>query len=332
MTSLPNLNEGSKVNSDLLQELLQLTEEEKLMLQQKKEVKKELYTSQDHFIVESEKFLNNNSMIMVRKHTRFVDFPKHKHNYIELNYVYHGTLKQTVGNERFTLKKGDLLFLNQHIEHELEACGEEDIIINFIIKPEFFSFIFSYLTSENLLSNFLINSLFNHTQNGQYLYFAVSEIESIQELVGKIIVEIMQPSFMSESTIKLYMGLLMVELIKHSDKMKYKEDADKHHTIIESLKYVEEHYQDASLYQLAEKLNQPHYALSKQIKKATNLTFKELLQEKRLSVAKDLLENTSLSITSIIEQVGYENISYFYRVFKSKYGYTPKQFRELTIK
>lgn len=320
------------MNSDLLQELLKLNDEERLMLQQKNEVKKELYTSQDYFIVESEKFLSNNTMIMVRKHTRFVDFPKHKHNYIEVNYVYNGELNQTVGNERFTLKRGDLLFLNQHIEHELEACGEEDIIINFIIRPEFFSFIFSYLTTENLITNFLINSLFNHTQNGQSLYFAVSMVESIQELIGKIIVEIMYPSIMSESTIKLYMGLLMVELIKHSDKVKHNEDSQKHHMIVESLKYIDEHYQHASLSSLAEKLNQPHYALSKQIKKATNFTFKELLQEKRLSVAKELLENTHLTITSVIEQVGYENISYFYRVFKSKYGYTPKQFREQLIK
>jgi AraC-like DNA-binding protein len=271
-------------------------------------------------------------MIMVRKHTRFVDFPKHKHNYIEVNYVFNGMLKQTVGNERLILKKGDLLFLNQHIEHELVACGEEDIIINFIIRPEFFSFIFSYLTTENLISNFLINSLFNQTQNGQYLYFAVSEVVSIQELIGKIILEIMNPSIMSESTIKLYMGLLMVELIKHSDKVKYKEDSHKHRTIVESLKYIEEQFKHATLYQLADQLNQPHYTLSKQIKKATNFTFKELLQEKKLSVAKELLENTSLSITAIIEQVGYENISYFYRVFKGKYGYTPKQFREKMLK
>ncbi|MBD1382898.1 AraC family transcriptional regulator [Metabacillus arenae] len=320
------------MNSDLLQELLQLNEEEKMLLHQRNKVNKELYTSQEHFIVESEKFLNNNKMIMVRKHTRFVDFPKHKHNYIEVNYVYNGKLNQTVGIDRITLKKGDLLFLNQHIEHELEACGEEDIIINFIIRPEFFSFIFSYLTKENLISNFLINSLFNQTKSGQYLYFAVSEVKNIQELIGRIIKEIMEPSMLSEPTIKLYMGILLIELIKHSDKVKSKEDSLKHQTIIESLKYIEEQYQHATLNYLAEKLNQPHYVLSKHIKKATNFTFKELLQEKRLSVAKELLEITTLPIASIIEQVGYENISYFYRVFKGKFGCTPKEFREHIIK
>ncbi|WP_026559452.1 AraC family transcriptional regulator [Bacillus sp. J37] len=316
------------MSANLLHELLQLNDEEKLMLQQKKEVQKELYTSQEPFIVEGERFLNQNKMIMVRKHTRFVHFPKHRHNYIEVNYVFSGSLTQTVGNERMELKKGDLLFLNQHIEHELEACNEEDIIINFIIKPEFFTFIFSYLTTENLISNFLISSLFDQTKQGQFLYFAVSEIDSVQELIGKIIVEIMNPSMLSESTIKLYMGLLMVELIKNSDKVRYNQDLNKHYIIVESLKYIEEHFRHASLYELAEKLNQPHYTLSKEIKKATTYTFKELVQAKRLTIARDLLENTSLSISAIVEEVGYENISYFYRVFKSKYGYTPKKFRD----
>ncbi len=320
------------MNADLLNELLQLNDEEKSILQQTNEVQKELYTSQESFIVEGERFLNNNTMIMVRKHTRFAHFPKHKHNYIEVNYVYNGSLKQTVGNERLELKKGDLLFLNQHIEHELEACGEKDIIINFIIKPEFFSFIFSYLTTENLISNFLISSIFDQTQQGQYLYFAVSKINSVQELIGKIIMEIMSPSMLSESSIKLYMGLLMVELIKNLDKVRYSKDTHKHQLIVKSLKYIEVNFQNASLYELAEELNQPHYTLSKAIKKATKYTFKELVQEKRLTVAKELLENTSLSITSIVEEVGYENISYFYRVFKSKYGYTPKQFRDQQLK
>jgi AraC-like DNA-binding protein/mannose-6-phosphate isomerase-like protein (cupin superfamily) len=314
---------------NLLAELLQITDEEKAILEQNHEVKRDLYTSQDHFIIESEKFLNQDNMIMVRQHTRFIDFPKHKHNYIEINYVYNGELTQKVGGEQITLKKGELLFLNQHIEHEIEACAQEDIVINFIIQPQFFEFIFSYLTSENMISNFLINSLYNNTQNGQFLYFKVARVTNIQELLKKIIMEIMNPSFMSESTIKLYMGLLMIEFIKHADKVEHKEEQSLQHVImVESLKYIEENFQEASLYELASRLNQPHYWLSKNIKKATNYTFKELLQEKRLNKAKELLENTDMPISAVIENVGYDNISYFYRIFKSKYGQTPKQYRK----
>ncbi|MFS0906244.1 AraC family transcriptional regulator [Priestia aryabhattai] len=314
---------------DLLNQLLKITDEEELILQNRREINKDIYTNQSNFIIESQKFLNQESMIMVRKHTRFVDFPNHKHNYIEINYVYNGELNQKVGNQKISLQQGELLFLNQHIEHEIQACAEEDIIINFIIQPKFFDFIFSFLTTENRISNFLINSLYNSTQNGQFLYFKVSEVESIQDLIKRIIIEIMSPAFMSESTIKLYMGLLMVELIKHADKAEHTEDYPvQHYLIVESLKYIDEHFQSASLYELASKLNQPDYALSKEIKKATNYTFKELLQEKRLIKAKELLESTDIPIASVIDQVGYDNVSYFYRIFKNKYNQTPKQFRE----
>lgn len=314
---------------DLMNELLKITEEEEIILQDNKKVKKDIYTNQSNFVIESEKFLNQDNMIMIRKHTRFVDFPKHKHNYIEINYVYNGELNQKVGNQKISLQQGELLFLNQHIEHEIQACAKEDIIINFIIQPQFFDFIFSFLTTENRISNFLINSLYNSTQNGQFLYFKVSEVESIQDLIKRIIIEIMSPAFMSESTIKLYMGLLMVELIKHADKVEHTEDFPvQHYLIVESLKYIDEHFQSASLYELSSQLNQPDYALSKEIKKATNYTFKELLQEKRLIKAKELLESTDIPIASVINQVGYDNVSYFYRIFKNKYNQTPKQFRE----
>jgi AraC-like DNA-binding protein/mannose-6-phosphate isomerase-like protein (cupin superfamily) len=317
------------MTTDLLNQLMQISEEEREVLQRDNKIAKELYTSQSSFVIESEKFLNKDKMIMVRKHTRFVDFPKHKHNYIEVNYVYNGELTQKVGNETITLKKGELLFLNQHIEHEIKACAKEDIIINFIIQPQFFEFIFSFLSSDNKISNFIITSLFNNTQSGQFLYFNVADVDSIQELIKKIILEIMNPSVLSDSTIKLYMGLLLIDLIKHSDKVEHKEEnSSLQYLIVESLKYIDEHYQTASLYELADKLNQTHYSLSKVIKKATNFTFKELLQEKRLSIAKELLDSSQIPITEIVGEVGYDNISYFYRIFKSKYGKTPKQFRE----
>lgn len=316
------------MNQELLNELLQITDEERSILEQQAKVSKELYTSKTNFIIESEKFLSKEKMIMVRQHTRFVDFPLHKHDYIEVNYVYNGKLEQTVGGKPIILKKGELLLLNQHIEHEIKACAKEDIVINFIIRPAFFDFIFSYLSSGNIVSDFLLSSLYNNTQNGQFLYFKVSEVEGIQDLIRKMIHEIMYPTTFSESAIKLYMGLVMIELIKNSDRVERKEEASiTHYMVVESLKYIEEHYKEASLYELAEQLNQSHYGLSKTIKKATSRTFKDLLQERRLGKAKELLEGTDLPIASIVEQVGYDNISYFYRIFQVKFGQTPKEFR-----
>ncbi|MCC5704108.1 AraC family ligand binding domain-containing protein, partial [Klebsiella pneumoniae] len=97
------------------EKMLPLTEEEKDILEYRR-VMKARYTSKQQFIIEANKFLAPGTEIMIRKHTRFIDFPPHRHDYIEMNYVYNGSLKQTIGDRAVELQKGELVVLNQHIE------------------------------------------------------------------------------------------------------------------------------------------------------------------------------------------------------------------------
>lgn len=134
---------------------------------------------------------------------------------------------------------------------------------------------------------------------------------------------------MSSTTIKLLVGLLIVELIKKPNNIEvYSEDNYDNLIIIEVLKYIDNNYSTATLFEISEIVNQRHYKISKLVKKHTNMTFKELLQEKGLNKAKQLLNETDISIVEIISLVGYENLTYFYKIFKEKYGYTPKDFRK----
>ena len=70
------------------------------------------------------------------------------------------------------------------------------------------------------------------------------------------------------------------------------------------------------------------YWLSREIKKRTGKTYKELLQAKRMNQAAYLLSNSRLAVADIIESVGYDNSSYFYRKFKERYGVSPKEYRD----
>ena len=40
-----------------------------------------------------------------------------------------------------------------------------------------------------------------------------------------------------------------------------------------------------------------------------------------------MLSNSAVPVTDIIESVGYDNTSYFYRIFREKYGMSPKEYR-----
>ena len=112
---------------------------------------------------------------------------------------------------------------------------------------------------------------------------------------------------MSSTTIKLLVGLLIVELIKKPNNIEvYSEDNYDNLIIIEVLKYIDNNYSTATLFEISEIVNQRHYKISKLVKKHTNMTFKELLQEKRLNKAKQLLNETDISIVEIIYLVGYE--------------------------
>ncbi|MCR3758096.1 AraC family transcriptional regulator [Clostridium felsineum] len=310
--------------------LLEITEEERKILDEKVfKVDKSIYTNENKFIIDSNMLLPKGELIDIRKHTRFIDFPEHNHNYIEVSYVYQGELRESIDGKSITLKRGEIIFLNQFITHRIEAAKEEDIIINFIIKPEFFDYVLTFLDNENVISKFLVTTLYKEYNKGEYLYFKVADQEEIQKLLEKIIIELYSPSVMSKSAIKLMVGLLLIELMRNSQYMdSYSSNNYEKKIMIDIFKYIEENYKDAVLSDICEKFKQPHYKLSRLIKRYTGMTFKELLQEKRLTKAVEFLEFSNYSILDIIDAIGYENPTYFYKIFEQKYGVTPKKYRD----
>ena len=104
------------MDSKLLEHLMKITDEEREILAGAQDIRKELYTSEKRFVIDSKKLLEKGRLIEVRPHTRFIHFPEHKHNYVELVYMCHGTTTHILnGRDRLFLEEGDLLFLNQNI-------------------------------------------------------------------------------------------------------------------------------------------------------------------------------------------------------------------------
>ncbi|MDE6893211.1 MAG: AraC family transcriptional regulator, partial [Lachnospiraceae bacterium] len=101
----------------------------------------------------------------------------------------------------------------------------------------------------------------------------------------------------------------------------------KQRMMIDVLSYVEEHYRDGELSELAGLLHCDFYWLSREIKRITGKNYTDLVQEKRLNQAVYLLENTNMSVMEIGMSVGYENVSYFHRIFQRRFGVTPRKYR-----
>jgi AraC-like DNA-binding protein len=69
--------------------------------------------------------------------------------------------------------------------------------------------------------------------------------------------------------------------------------------------------------------------LSRKFKRDTGMTITAYQQNVRIHQAKHLLKNESIPIEEVSWMVGYEDSSYFTRIFKRDTGHTPSQFREL---
>lgn len=332
--------EGQKLSEnvmkyELINKLSKFSEEEQnIYSNQESSINKNYYTSQSEFVIEQERFLND-KLIEIRKHPRFVSFPKHKHDFIEINYVLTGCLNQSVEGNQYRLKAGELMLLNQHVEHELDACQKDDLIVNFIINPVFFDHLFKDLPfdiSRHAIGNFLVNGLFNPTKKGDYLYYQVKHIESIQDKIYEMIMELLTPTIFSQSKLKFQMGLLLIELADHAECALSKSTSiSDNHVIIQVLNKIDSNFKDIQLKKMANQLHMSNYQLSKLIKKMTGKTFKELLQERRIHEAKILLLNHEALIEDVAHEVGYENISYFYRLFNNFIGMTPREFRREAI-
>ena len=161
-----------------------------------------------------------------------------------------------------------------------------------------------------------------------YSEFKVAEVLQIQNLLENMIYSLVTGRGDQNRINQTTMGLIFLYLLESVQYAEMRLPNQYENMIaMTTLDYIEQQYRTATLTELCEQLHLPMHMLSKMIKKNTGFNFKELLQRKRLNKAVELMCETDLPISDIIAAVGYENGSYFHRVFKERYHTTPRAFR-----
>ena len=91
--------------------------------------------------------------------------------------------------------------------------------------------------------------------------------------------------------------------------------------------YLEAHYtEDITLEDVAAQVNVSPQYFSKLIKKNTGFNFIDWLSMMRVRKAKELLNNSSLTVKEVCYMVGYKDPNYFSRIFKKRVGITPSEY------
>ena len=95
-----------------------------------------------------------------------------------------------------------------------------------------------------------------------------------------------------------------------------------------SVSYIDHNYTEQfSLDEIARRNNVSKYHFARRFKMATGFSFKEYLNHKRVEEAKALLRKNGVSIAEACYAVGFNDLSYFGRVFKRIEGRTPSAYR-----
>ena len=314
------------MDMSLLKQLSVITDEEQEILDGRRNIDRSIYMQGQDSTINSRKLLASGKLITIRPHTRFIHFPEHTHDYVEVIYMCSGETTHIVNGKSLRLEQGDLLFLNQSATHEVCRAGEKDIAVNFIVLPEFFTAPLSMIgEAETPLRKFLIDCLCGQNSGAGYLYFDVSDVKPIQNLLENLLWSLLQETPNKRKMDQMTMALLFMQLLGHTETLATDDREDQ--VVWQVLRYVEANYAHGSFTELAGQLHYDASWLSREIKRKTGKTYTQLIQEKRLAQAAFLLRNTDRNVSDISMAVGYENVSYFHRIFAQAYGKSPRHCR-----
>lgn len=313
------------VKAEILEQLQQITPEEQDIIAGNREINRDIYMLGRDNTVNSKKLLDEGKLITMRKHTRFIAFPEHTHDYIELIYMCQGSTTHIVEGKEIKLCEGELLFLGQGIRHSIKKAEENDIAVNFIILPHFFGdTLYAMGENESPIKRFFVNCLCGNDSNS-YLHFNVSDVTEVQNLMENLILIVMSDTPNKRKQLQMSMALIFMQLIAHTDKLIAELNEDT--ALFKILDYIETNYINGNLSEASQIFHYEISWLSREIFKKTGKTFTQLMQEKRLSQAAFLLKNTNKNFTDISVAVGYENTSYFHKMFTLNFNMSPKEFR-----
>ena len=241
-------------------------------------------------------------------------FPLHQHaDRLELSYIAEGCVDCYFDGLTKRLNAGDLLVKNAGLIHSEKKPGSielKEICISFD-RVHLSGLPLNFLIEDDLLPVLhadkepLIREMFLYL-NKHY-------------------------SGLSES-LKSELGRTLLSLIcRHLHEMVYdiagkKEDTAQ--TIKNVRDYLDQNYaRKISLDALGEMFFISPFYLTRQFKKYTGYTVKQYILELQMGEAENLLLFSDLSIKEIASRCGYDNLQYFYTLFKKYAHYTPVEYR-----
>jgi AraC-like DNA-binding protein/quercetin dioxygenase-like cupin family protein len=262
------------------------------------------------------------------------EIPLHTHNFVELVYVVEGNAVHEMSGISYGLRSGDIFILEPNIYHSYKGSHEkETIVYNLLFKLELLhrelnvlceipSFLDFFYIAPFLRKN---DTFYPHvTLTGAQKLFFESHIDSL-----------FQEENEREAGYQLVIKTRFIECLVHLSRFYLAHGHPAPTTnytdvqwITSIVSLIEQHYNKPfSLEQLSRLCGMSIPSFTVKFKTYTKKTFVEYKHDVQIREACRLMETTDGKIAEIAQEVGFEDLSFFYKVFRKKMGIPPLKYR-----
>lgn len=259
----------------------------------------------------------------------------HRHNFFEIMFVISGSVDQMIEGERCHFQEGDICLLNREVEHAEVFFTDFSCAYLCLSREYLEKALMDYIPVNSPLGEFFTKNLQDDSDyKKDYINFLAEKKHftgDTEFLLNRIMEEHIgsRPGYQHIIT-----GLILRLISRLQDPHFYNCDHVRLDTSSDSYiftkvtRLMEHSPRMLTRGELAETLCYNGDYINRVIKRKTGLTIGQYNRSIQLRKAELLLRGTELSMAEIISLLGYENRTYFYRLFREKNGLTPQEYRD----
>jgi AraC-like DNA-binding protein len=249
------------------------------------------------------------------------------HDYFEISYLYSGSAKIIVESNEYQLFPGDLVVLGSDIVHTYVPTSQKpaDFIWAAFLPGAV------YTPGESEIDFEYVRPFYEHQYN--FLIPGSSVPPNVPELLCRMYRFMERKELHYRIQVKTCLYELLNNLLLYYDKFEivktinYNKRKNDIRRLQKVFDFVAGHYHERiALEQAARTVCMSKHYFCRFFKKVMGYTFFEYLSRFRIDKAKELILEDRHTVTEIAYDVGFDNLSYFYRTFKRLTNYNPREF------
>lgn len=263
----------------------------------------------------------------------------HRHEYLQINYIYRGRMQHVINNNKFEVSKGDIFIIPPYVPHRLiDSDDSNGEVFEFEFAPEFINSNFQSIEHIKSFFDFAYIEPFlvcENQVNPRLNLFGKEQIEA-EMILNEALEEYTEKKAGYSLVIKsLLLKLLVIVGRVFSESLEetsYSRIYSKQReAIYQAMNYINDNYSKQITVEEVSKislLSRSYFCYL--FKSITTKTFVEYLNGIRLSQAMALLKHTNKLVVEICYEVGFNNVNYFNKLFRQKIGVSPLTYRNMS--